>query len=168
VHYTYTADGNGSTWDTKDDVWEEEAQKYTWTLSKSELTQIHIMEIGGNVPKRYTVTELTQNTLKYQDNFNKSHSFIREKSFDKSLLTGIWSANTLNFKYLPNGAGVKWTTGAKDTAKFNWTVNYTQLTQKFENALPEEGKSHFIINNLTASKFEYADIKNNTYTLTKQ
>ena len=73
----YSADGTGSTWDTSDDVSEAEAQTFTWTLVKSDLTQIHIMEIGGSVPKYYTVTELTATTLKYHDSFNKSYSFIK-------------------------------------------------------------------------------------------
>lgn len=43
----------------------------------SELTQIHIMTIGGNVPKVYTVTELTATTLKYKDSFSVTHSFTK-------------------------------------------------------------------------------------------
>lgn len=73
----YSADGTGSTWDTSEDVSESEAQRFTWTLVKSDLTQIHIMEIGGSVPKYYTVTELTSTTLKYHDNFNKNYNFTK-------------------------------------------------------------------------------------------
>lgn len=73
----YNVDGSGGQWDTADDVTEEEAQPFTWTLVKSDLTQIHIMEIGGSVPKYYTVTELTANTLKYHDSFDKSYTFTK-------------------------------------------------------------------------------------------
>jgi len=69
LFYKYLSDGNGSTWDTADDVIEAEAQKFTWTLVKSELTHVHIMELGATVPKVYTVTELTDSTLKYEDSF---------------------------------------------------------------------------------------------------
>lgn len=75
LFYRYLASGNGTTWDTGDDVTEDEAQAFTWTLVETELTHIHIMEIGASVPKVYTVTELTATTLKYHDDFGKSFSF---------------------------------------------------------------------------------------------
>jgi hypothetical protein len=77
LFYKYLSDGNGSTWDTADDVTEAEAQKFTWTLVDAELTHIHILEIGGSVPKVYTVTELTSTSLKYQDDFGAKFSFSR-------------------------------------------------------------------------------------------
>ncbi|MFT3740149.1 MAG: lipocalin family protein [Breznakibacter sp.] len=76
-YYRYFNDGTGYTWDTSDDVTEEEAQDFTWTLEASDLTQIHIIEMGGTVPKYYTVTELTSTTLKYKDDFGKSFSFSK-------------------------------------------------------------------------------------------
>jgi len=77
VYYKYASNYSGATWDTSDDVTEAEAQPFSWTLVQSELTHIHIMEVGGNVPKVYTVTELTANSLKYKDNFGKSYSFTK-------------------------------------------------------------------------------------------
>lgn len=77
LYEKYNSDGTGGRWDTADNVGENEAQKFTWTLVKSDLTQIHIMEIGGNVTRPLTVTELTSSTLKYHDTFNKSYSFIK-------------------------------------------------------------------------------------------
>ncbi len=77
LYYKYESDGTGGTWDTADDVREEEAQDFTWTLEKSELTHIHIMEIGGNVPKVYTVKELTADKLRYVDDFGKEFSFSK-------------------------------------------------------------------------------------------
>ena len=76
LFYKYLADGTGGTWDTSDDVTEEEAQAFTWTLINADLTQNHILEIGGTVPKAYTVTELTATTLKYHDDFD-TYSFTR-------------------------------------------------------------------------------------------
>jgi hypothetical protein len=75
LFYKYVNDGNGTTWDTADDVTEAEAQKFTWTLVKSELTHIHVLEMGGTVPKVYTLTELTDSTLIYHDDFAKEFSF---------------------------------------------------------------------------------------------
>ncbi len=78
VYYKYLSDYSGKTWDPSDDVTEAEAQTFTWTLVKSELTHIHIMEVGGNVPKVYTVTELTATSLKYKDDFGTTYSFTKQ------------------------------------------------------------------------------------------
>lgn len=75
-YYKYISGGMGKNWDTSDDVTEEEAKTFTWTLEQSELTHIFIMQIGGNVPKVYTVTELTSTTLKYEDEYS-SYSYTR-------------------------------------------------------------------------------------------
>ena len=77
LFYKYLADGTGGTWDTADDVTEAEAQAFTWTLMKSELTHIHILEAGGSVPKVYTETELTSTSLKYHDDFGVTFSFTK-------------------------------------------------------------------------------------------
>ena len=78
LYYKYLSNGNGSTWDTKDDVTEDEAQPFTWTLVKSELRQIHIMTMGGNIPKTYTVTKLTATVLEYKDVVDsRSYSFSK-------------------------------------------------------------------------------------------
>jgi len=77
LHYKYLNDKTGTTWDTKDDVTEAEGQAFTWTLVKSELTHIHIIQAGGTVPKVYTVTELTATTLKYHDSFGATYSFTK-------------------------------------------------------------------------------------------
>ena len=77
LFYKYLADRTVGTWDTFDDVTEEEAQDFTWTLVSAELTHIHILEIGGTVPKVYTVTELTSTTLKYHDDFGVEFSFTK-------------------------------------------------------------------------------------------
>lgn len=71
----YGKDGSGYTWDEADDVTEAEAQPFTWGLNGNVLTQVHTMEMGGNVPKTYTVTKLTATELIYEDNYGKVHSF---------------------------------------------------------------------------------------------
>ena len=78
VYYKYLSNYSGKTWDTADDVTEAEAQSFTWTLVKSELTHIHILETGGSVPKVYTVTTLTATSLKYKDDFGTSYSFTKQ------------------------------------------------------------------------------------------
>jgi hypothetical protein len=74
--YRYDRDGKGATWDTADDVTEEEAQTFSWTLEKDLLTLLHDMEMGeSKVPKYYTVTVLDDKTLTYKDDFGKSFTF---------------------------------------------------------------------------------------------
>ncbi len=77
LFYKYLSNGSGATWDTGDDVTEAEAQAFTWTLEKSELTHIHVLQMGGSVPKVYTVTELTSSSLKYHDSFGVKFSFTK-------------------------------------------------------------------------------------------
>lgn len=78
LYYRYFASGEGYTWDEGDDVQEDEAQDFTWTLIRSELTQIHIMEMEGpDITKIYTVTELSSTSLRYRDDFGRSYSFTR-------------------------------------------------------------------------------------------
>ena len=79
LYEVYQAGGLGYTWDTADDVTEEEAQQFTWTLVGDDLTQIHIMEMGGSIPKVYTVTNLTETEFSYEDDFGKKHSFVKVK-----------------------------------------------------------------------------------------
>ncbi|MBO7724597.1 MAG: lipocalin family protein [Paludibacteraceae bacterium] len=68
-YYRYDVGGVGVTWDTYDDVTEDEAQEFKWTLLKSDLTLKHKIEVTGEyeVPKVYTVIELTSTKLVYKD-----------------------------------------------------------------------------------------------------
>ncbi|MCY1635326.1 lipocalin family protein [Marinifilum sp. D737] len=77
IYERYDLDYSGATWDTADDVTEEEAQNFTWTITKDQLEQIHIIENGGKVPKVYTITNLTATTLEYEDAYGKSKSFSK-------------------------------------------------------------------------------------------
>lgn len=68
---------NGATWDTGDDVREEEAQPFVWTLEGDNLQMVHQMFMGGKVPKAYTVTTLTHTTLSLKDNYNRTFTYTR-------------------------------------------------------------------------------------------
>ncbi|MUP39172.1 hypothetical protein [Labilibaculum euxinus] len=76
----YDSDKSGATWDTADDVKESEAQKFTWTITKDQLEQIHITEINGTtkIPKVYTITNLTASSLEYEDAYGKTKSFSKQ------------------------------------------------------------------------------------------
>ena len=75
VFEVYGKDGSGCTWEEADDVTEAEAQPFTWGLNGNVLTQVHTMEMGGNVPTVYTVTKLTATELIYEDNYGNKHTF---------------------------------------------------------------------------------------------
>jgi asparagine N-glycosylation enzyme membrane subunit Stt3 len=77
-YYRYDADYTGARWNTAEDISEEEAQRFEWTLVKNDLTHYHLMTTGGNkVPKFYKVTELSATTLKYKDDFNKEFNYVK-------------------------------------------------------------------------------------------
>jgi hypothetical protein len=79
-YYRYNANGTGATWDTADDVQENEAQTFSWTLEKDLLTLIHDMEMGGSkVPKYYIVTVLDASTLTYKNDYGSSFTFKKSK-----------------------------------------------------------------------------------------
>ncbi|GHV66320.1 hypothetical protein FACS1894199_09480 [Bacteroidia bacterium] len=77
-YWKYESNNTGSTWDESEDVHEDEAQAFRWTLSGSELKQFHKMESGeAEIPKgEYTITTLSASSLKYKDKF-KSYSFTK-------------------------------------------------------------------------------------------
>lgn len=75
--YRFDIDGTGATWDTADDVSEAEAQEFTWTLEGADLTIIHILEIGGAVPKYYTMKTLTATSLEFEDYTGKQFSYSK-------------------------------------------------------------------------------------------
>lgn len=75
--WVYEDAGIGYTWDTADDVTEDEAQQYTWEMEGSRLTIMHIGEMGEVIPKDYTLKTLNSTTLEYEDNYGKYYSFER-------------------------------------------------------------------------------------------
>lgn len=58
VHDKYAEDGTGYSWDTADDISEEEALPFEWRLSYDTLQVNHIEWNGAIVPKIYIVTAL--------------------------------------------------------------------------------------------------------------
>ncbi|MDR2979610.1 MAG: hypothetical protein LBV02_04115 [Bacteroidales bacterium] len=77
LYEVYKSDGTGYTWDESDDVTEDEAQAFEWELNKDQLLQIHSMEMGGRIPKTYTITELNSIMLQYQDSYGTNYNFTK-------------------------------------------------------------------------------------------
>lgn len=75
--YRYDVNGNGATWDTADDVNENEAQAFTWKLDKDRLTILHKGEMGQVIPKVYTVKTLNSTALSYEDDYGATFTFSK-------------------------------------------------------------------------------------------
>lgn len=71
-----TVQVNGITWDESDDVGEDEAQAFLWTLTGSTLIHEHLGTFT-NVPKVYTITSLTSASLCYEDDYGTKHQFSK-------------------------------------------------------------------------------------------
>ena len=67
---------NGTTWDESEDVNEDEAQLFNWTLTGTTLKHEHVGTFVM-LPKVYTVTSLTSSELIYQDDFGVNHHFSK-------------------------------------------------------------------------------------------
>ena len=78
VYERYDETGLGATWDTDDDIGEEEAQLFKWTLEGSTLIHEHIGTFV-TVPKVYTIQTLNTTQLVYGDDYGKTHYFTKVK-----------------------------------------------------------------------------------------
>lgn len=67
---------NGTTWDEADDITEDEAQLFNWTLTGNTLKHEHIGTFVM-VPKLYTITALSSSSLVYQDDYGVTHHFSK-------------------------------------------------------------------------------------------
>jgi len=75
VFYRFDYDGVGRTWDSADDILEEEAPIFEWQLDHSRFTHIHKMELNGAIPKVYRLAQLDLQTLVFEDDFGNVFSF---------------------------------------------------------------------------------------------
>lgn len=67
---------NGTTWDEGDDVSEDEAQFFNWTLTGNTLKHEHVGTFVM-VPKLYTISLLSTHALVYQDEYGVTHHFSK-------------------------------------------------------------------------------------------
>ena len=78
LYETYSAEHIYTRWDTADDVTEADAQKFQWSLKKSTLTEIQLLEIPNYMnPKVYTVLFLDATTLVYEDDYGNKKTFTK-------------------------------------------------------------------------------------------
>ncbi|MDY6436476.1 MAG: hypothetical protein SPK72_02775 [Bacteroidales bacterium] len=65
----YNSNGTGKMWSPADDVDEDEADTFDWSIDNSRMTQIiHFQGGQGNVPQYCNILILNENTLKYNNN----------------------------------------------------------------------------------------------------
>ena len=73
----------GRQWNVSEDIYEEDLKPYgngwfKYKLVNSKLTEIHLMDNGGaDVPKIYTVLQLTDDVLKYRDDRGVITTFVK-------------------------------------------------------------------------------------------
>lgn len=80
-HYeVYNANGTGHMWDPADDVQEDEADNFDWTIEGSHLTQIiHFQGGQGDVPQYCNILILNESTFKYNnEGWRATYDLIRE------------------------------------------------------------------------------------------
>lgn len=77
LYYRYNDDGTAVTWDLADDVMEDEGTQLTWTLEGDIFTHYYQMEIGGIIPKVYTMKTLELDLMEYNDDYGVNHTFTK-------------------------------------------------------------------------------------------
>ena len=76
----YYSDGTGHMWDPADDVLEDEADTFDWTIEGSQMTQIvHFHESSAVVPQYCNILTLDESTFKYNnEGWRATYNLIRE------------------------------------------------------------------------------------------
>ena len=67
---------NGTTWDAGDDITEDEAQLFIWTLTGNTLKHEHVGTFV-TVPKLYSISALSAHSLTYKDEYEVTHHFSK-------------------------------------------------------------------------------------------
>lgn len=75
----FKSDHTGTWWDTADTPSEEYGTKMNWTLSGENLSlELCFQEVGGcDVPKSYTVLDLTETRFSFKDYTGKTRTFSK-------------------------------------------------------------------------------------------
>ncbi len=63
---------NGARWKPSDDVTEDEAQPFIWSLDGSDITITTQMFMGGKIPKVYTITSQTSTAMTWKDSYGNA------------------------------------------------------------------------------------------------
>ena len=77
----YKSDGTAKFWAPVDDIPEEDAKPFTWSIdSNNKLTQLHPMEVGtGTIPQYCNILILNETTFKYNnEGWRETYNLIRD------------------------------------------------------------------------------------------
>ena len=98
-HYeVYNSDGTGKMWDPADDVQEEDADTFEWSIDGSKLTQIiHIQSGQSDIPQYCNIITLNETTFVYNnDGWKSVYSLIRETGINFSIYPNTPEYQDLN------------------------------------------------------------------------
>lgn len=71
VYYRFNADGTGHTWDTNDDLTEDEASLFNWEAYDKAILMTHKMKLRGIVPRYYELDRLNNFDLRFHDTYTE-------------------------------------------------------------------------------------------------
>lgn len=69
VFYRFNPDGTGFTWDTNDDITEDEATEFGWEAYEEAIMMTHKLRIRGIVPRYYELDRLNAFDLRFHDSY---------------------------------------------------------------------------------------------------
>ena len=69
VFYRFNPDGTGHTWDTDDDITEDEATEFGWEAYEEAIMMTHKLRIRGIVPRYYELDRLNAFDLRFHDSY---------------------------------------------------------------------------------------------------
>jgi hypothetical protein len=78
--WRFDADGSGVTWDTSEDVQEDEGTKFNWSVLLDQLRIDLYGRMGQHVYYDYTVTYQTADSLVFKDIYDNPRTFLKVKS----------------------------------------------------------------------------------------
>ena len=71
VYYRFNDDGTGCTWDTDDDLTEDEASPFQWKVSNGQLVLSHQMRMAGFIPRMYHIDAIDNGSLQFHDPYTE-------------------------------------------------------------------------------------------------
>ena len=69
VFYRFNPDGTGCTWDTDDDLTEDEASAFQWEAYQEAIMITHKLRLRGIVPRYYELEVLNEYNLRFHDTY---------------------------------------------------------------------------------------------------
>lgn len=78
IYYRFNPDGTGHTWDTNDDLTEEEATSFSWEVYDNAIMMTYKLRLRGIVPRYYELDCLNAFYLRFHDTYT-DYAFERKE-----------------------------------------------------------------------------------------